>query len=101
MKKIAIITSLLILSACSEMTSVATSNASSQTKIKACLTTEATSRYQAGTLFTSSVKETATEITKTCLQKLALESTGISQETQSTAETIVSNLQSLAGSRAN
>ena len=99
MKKFTLIASVLMLSACAEFASGTSGDASTSAKVKSCLLSEAQSRYQAGTLFTNSVKATASDITKTCLKKLALESAGISAETQSTAESIISNLKSMAVSQ--
>ena len=71
------------------------SNASAKTKMRACLISEANSRFQAGTLFTQSLSATSDELVSVCLKKLALESAGISQESQSTAQTIIQNLKNL------
>ena len=53
---------------------------------------EANSKFQAGTLFVQGISATADEIVNDCIKKLALQSAGISEESQSTAETIISNL---------
>ena len=93
----------LLLGACSDMSALTgnstTAGSSASAKMKTCLTAEAGSRYQAGTLFTSSIKETASDLVKTCMKKLALESAGISAESQSTAENIISNLKNLANAQ--
>lgn len=99
MKKFTFIASVLMLAACSEFASGTSGDTSTSARVKSCLLSEAQSRYQAGTLFTNSVKETASDITKTCLKKLALESAGISSETQSTAESIISNLKTFASAQ--
>jgi len=103
MKKFVLLSFLLLIAACSEMSALTGSSSSTgdstTAKMKACLTAEASSRYQAGTLFTNSVKETATALVKTCAQKLALQSAGISSETQQTAENIISNLKTLANNQ--
>ena len=98
MKKIAIIAISTLLFGCSALQSGANSATENTTsgKMKACLMTEANSRYQAGTLFTNSVKETATDMIKTCMKNLALQSAGISAETQSTAENIITNLKTMS-----
>ncbi len=99
MKKLILTASVFLLAACAQMSSGVAENASVPSKVKTCLVSEAGTRYQAGTLFTNSVKETASDITKTCLKKLALESAGISSETQSTAETIISNLKTFGSAQ--
>lgn len=101
MKKSILLACVLLLGACSEMSAftgntATTADSSSMAKMRTCLTAEAGSRYQAGTLFTNSIKETASDLVKTCTKKLALESVGISAESQSTAESIISNLKTLA-----
>ena len=97
MKK-ALLLSLMLLSGCAELSQYATadSNASAKTKMRACLVSEANSRLQAGTLFTNSISVTSEELVNICLQKLALESAGISQESQSTASSIIQSLKNLS-----
>ncbi len=95
MKKLVILSVVAFLSACSHVSNLTGASNSSDTGMKACLLAEANTRYQAGTLFTNPIKETASDLVKTCMKKLALQSVGISQESQSTAENIISNLQSL------
>ena len=96
MKK-ALALSLMLLSGCAELSQYTTvdSNASAKTRMRACLISEANSRFQAGTLFTQSLSATSDELVSVCLKKLALESAGISQESQSTAQTIIQNLKNL------
>ena len=60
------------------------------------MVSEANNKFQAGTLFSSSVSVTADEIVNTCIKKLALQSAGISEESQSTAQTIITNLKNMA-----
>lgn len=72
--------------------STADSNASVKTRMRACLVSEATAKFQAGTLFTQGVSATADELVEICMQKLALQSMGISQDSQSTAASIIQNL---------
>ena len=101
MKKILFSVAVLLLAGCSADLSKYTSvdaNASTKTKMRACMVGEANSRLQAGTLFAQSISVTADELVEVCLKKLALESAGISSESQSTAETIIQNLKNLAGS---
>lgn len=94
MKKTFLIVSLAVLAACSDLSQYTTvdSNASAKTRMKACMISEANSRFQAGTLFTSGVSATADDIVNTCIKKLALQSAGISEESQSTAQNIINNL---------
>lgn len=96
MKK-ALVLSLMLLSGCADLSQYATadSNASAKTKMRACLVSEANSRFQAGTLFTQSISATSDELVSVCLKKLALETAGISQESQSTAQTIIQNLKNM------
>ena len=69
------------------------SNASIKTRLRACLISEANTKFQNGTLFAKGVSATADELTNTCVQKLALQSAGITSESQSMASTIIQNLQ--------
>jgi uncharacterized protein YceK len=86
---------LFMLSGCDTVSQYATAdaNASVKTRMRACLVNEATTRFQAGTLFMQGLSATADELVTVCMQKLALQSVGISQESQSTAATIIQNLQ--------
>ena len=97
MKKLALLSVFVLLTGCSQFASesTATGNTTSS-RMKACMLTEANSRYTAGTLFTNTIRETASDLVKTCMKKLALESAGISAESQATAESIISNLKTLA-----
>ena len=70
-------------------------NASAKTKMRACMISEANSRFQAGTLFVNSVSVTADDIVNTCIKKLALQAVGISEESQNTAQNIINNLKSM------
>ncbi len=91
---------LLVLSACAELSQYATadSNASAKTKMRACLVSEANARLQDGTLFAKSVSVTSDELVSVCLKKLALETAGITEESQSTALTVIQNLKNLSSS---
>lgn len=71
----------------------ADSNASTKTRLRACLISEANTKFQNGTLFANGLTATAQELSNTCIQKLALQSAGISSESQSMASTIIQNLQ--------
>jgi len=70
-------------------------NASTKAKLKACLISEANTKFQNGTLFSASIRTTADELTDICIKKLALESAGITGEAKSTASTIIQNLKNL------
>lgn len=72
--------------------STADANASIKTRMRACLVSEATARFQAGTLFTQGISAASDELVETCMKKLALQSAGISEESQSTAASIIQNL---------
>jgi hypothetical protein len=94
MKKILLCMVLFMLSGCDTVSkySTADANASIKTRMRACLVSEATARFQAGTLFTQGISATSDELVETCMKKLALQSAGISEESQSTAATIIQNL---------
>ena len=94
MKKVILCGAFALLAGCADISQYTNvdSNASMKTRMKACMISEANSKFQAGTLFTNSISVTADEIVNTCIKKLALQSAGISAESQSTAETIISNL---------
>ena len=94
MKKNLFCAALLLLTGCtdtSRYTSV-DANASVKTRMRACLVSEATAKFQAGTLFTQGLSATSDELVNICLRKLALQSAGISEESQSTAQSIIQNL---------
>lgn len=97
MKKFLFAGAALLLAACSNVSQYATAeaNAPAKTRMRACLVSEANAKFQAGTLFTAGISATADEMVNTCLKKLALQSAGISAESQSTAETIISNLKNI------
>ena len=70
-----------------------------KTRLRACLVSEANVKFQNGTLFAKSLSATADELTNTCVQKLALQSAGISSESQSMASTIIQNLQNFGSAQ--
>ena len=82
----------------SKFTSV-DSNASVKTRLRACLISEANTKFQNGTLFAKGLTATADELTNTCIQKLALQSAEISSESQSMASTIIQNLQNFGSAQ--
>lgn len=88
---------LVLLSGCADISKYTTvdSDASAKTKMRACMVSEANSKFQAGTLFVNTVSATANEIVNTCVKKLALQSAGIGSESRDTAETIISNLRNM------
>lgn len=95
MKKVLFCLALLfVLTGCDTVSkySTAGANDSVKTRMRACLVSEATARFQSGTLFNKGVSATADELVEVCMQKLALQSVGISEESQSTAATIIQNL---------
>lgn len=87
----------VLLAGCADVSryTTADANASAKTRMRACMVSEANSKFQAGTLFTNTLSATADEIVNTCIKKLALQSAGISEESQSTAQNIINNLQNL------
>ena len=95
MKKVLFCLALLfVLTGCDTISkySTAGANDSVKTRMRACLVSEATARFQAGTLFNKGVSATADELVEVCMQKMALQSVGISEESQSTAAMIIQNL---------
>lgn len=99
MKKIFILGAALVLMAgCADLPkyTAVDSNASAKTRMRACMVSEANAKFQAGTLLTKGISATADEIVNTCIKKLALQSAGISEESQSTAESIITNLKNMA-----
>lgn len=99
MKKIYIMSVAVLLTACSGLTNTGTisENTSVKTKMKACLISEADTRFQAGTLFNNSISSTAQELVSACIKKLVVQSESVSEESQSMAETIISNLKNFGG----
>ncbi len=98
MKKIILATvALLVVSACADISKYTTvaENATTKEKMRACMISEANTKFQAGTLFSAGISATAEELVNTCINKLALQSVGISEESKSTAETIITNLKNL------
>ena len=88
----------LLVSGCSADLSQYTTvdaNAPVKTRMRACLVSEANARLQAGTLFNQGISVTADDMVSVCLKKLALQSAGISEESQSTAQSIIQNLKNL------
>jgi len=98
MKKIFILAAVLTIAACSDLSSYTTtdSNSSVKARMNACMLSEAQTKLQNGTLFTSGIKDTASTLVSTCTKKLALQSMGISEESQTAAENIISNLKTLS-----
>lgn len=72
---------------------------SAKARMKTCLINEATAKYQAGTLFTQGITATSKELVGTCVKKLALQSAGISEESQSMATSIIQNLQNFGNAQ--
>lgn len=94
MKKILVCITLLLMVSCADMSKYSTvdTNASIKTRMRACLVNEATAKFQAGTLFVQGLSAASDELVNICLRKLALQSAGISEESQSTAQSIIQNL---------
>lgn len=68
-------------------------------KMHTCLVNEATAKYQAGTLFTQGIVETSKGLVGTCTKKLALQSAGISEESQEMATSIIQSLQNFGSAQ--
>lgn len=101
MNKITFITLTCLLAGCSQLSQFTGSNTettdgSIRAKMQSCLMSEAQSRFQAGTLFTNSISATADELVSTCTKKLALQSLGISSESKTAAENIITNLKNMS-----
>ncbi|MBP5698010.1 MAG: hypothetical protein J6W96_00600 [Alphaproteobacteria bacterium] len=92
-KSLVCLTALFMLAACDTVSqySTADANAPVKTRMRACLVNEATAKFQAGTLFAQGISATSDAMVATCMQKLALQSAGISEESQSTAAAIIQN----------
>lgn len=97
MKKIFTVAVIALLAACADLSqyTAVDSNASAKTKMRACMINEANAKFQAGTLFVNSLTATSDELVSICLKKLALQAAGISEESQSMAQTIISNLNNM------
>lgn len=105
MKKITILSLVIILLACAESSSsdgllsaftATDANSSVRQKMQSCMLLEAQNKFQAGTLFTQGLSATADELVATCAKKLALQAAGINAETKTAAENIITNLRNLA-----
>lgn len=86
MKKLLIIGLALALSACG--TTANTSN----TSLNACLTQKAYASLNDGSLFTTEIKTLAKNISTACLKQLALEKSGLSQESLTAATQVLTAL---------
>ena len=93
MKKIFVFGALLLLVGCADASKYSTvdANASVKTRMRACMISEATAKFQEGTLFTQGVSATSDDFVNISLRKLALTSAGISEESQSTEQSIIKN----------
>ena len=105
-KLFAVLAVVTALSACSsdggfDLSKFATADANApvKTRLRACLVSEANAKFQNGTLFAKGITATADELTNTCVQKLALQSAGITSESQSMASTIIQNLQNFGSAQ--
>ena len=105
MKKLAILSLICVLSACGETSAnngflsaltATDANSSVRQKMQSCMVSEAQSKFQAGTLFTKGLSETADELVSTCAKKLALQAAGISDDTRTAAENIITGMKNLA-----
>lgn len=104
MKKIAFLTLAVMFAGCSQLSQFTSAsngadNGSVRAKMQSCMLSEAQSRFQAGTLFNSSISATADDLVATCTKKLALQSLGISNESKTAAENIITNLKNLSSAQ--
>lgn len=88
----------VLLGACVDLSTYTnvSADATPKERMKACMLSEANTKLQNGTLFANTVQGTADELVNTCIKKLALQSAGISSESQTTAENIINNLKNLS-----
>ena len=103
MKKILMVLA-LVSSVCacehiSQYASAGSDASSAKARMRTCLINDATAKYQAGTLFTQSITATSKELVGTCIKKLALESAGIGEESQTMATSIIQNLQNFGSAQ--
>lgn len=99
MKKICLLIAVTIIAGCSEfsnMMSSGSTDSSARAKMQSCMLSDAQSRLQAGTLFNDTVYNTAKDLASGCAKKLAMESMGISQQTQSDAVNIINSLKNMS-----
>lgn len=104
MKNILWLMAIMIVAGCANLSSMLASgdsNTSSadttvRSRMYSCMLNDAQNRLQAGTLFNNSITATAQDLASTCAKKLALESMGISQQSQSDATNIINSLKNLA-----
>lgn len=104
MKNILWLMAIMIIAGCANLSSMLASgdsstgnaNASVRSRMQSCMLSEAQNRLQAGTLFNDTITATAQDLASTCAKKLALESMGISQQSQSDAANIINSLKNLA-----
>jgi len=91
MKKLLVVGLALALAACNGTAN--TSNASLNT----CLTQKAYAALNDGSLFTTEIKTLAQNISTACLQKLALEKAGLSEESVTAATNVLTALKAAKG----
>lgn len=99
MKKICLLIALTMVAGCAEVSNYLPSggdNSSARAKMQSCMFSDAQSRLQAGTLFNDTVYNTAKDLASGCAKKLAMESMGISQQTQSDAVNIINSLKNMS-----
>jgi hypothetical protein len=100
MKKICLLIALTMVTGCSELSnflpSSGSTDSSARAKMQSCMLSDAQSRLQAGTLFNDTVYNTAKDLASGCAKKLAMESMGISQQTQSDAVNIINSLKNMS-----
>lgn len=94
MKKIlfALVGASLLTAACAANNTTTGTTASKKSRLHACASEEAVNAISNGTAFTNGLTQTAQNITKSCLKKLALEDSGLDQETLNLTSTLLSNM---------
>ncbi len=90
MKKVLTLATALLLTACA-----ASEANTSNSALNVCLTQKATATIQDGTAFTTPVKTLAQDISSACLKQLALEKTGLSEESVTAAQNVLTALKAM------
>ena len=92
MKKLCMIGIALCLTACSSnpiANDKIPGQTSQQTALRSCITTEAIAKVNDGTAFVGTMKSNATDIAKTCLKRLAMDSVNVDETTLTLAQTLL------------
>ncbi|MBQ9234968.1 MAG: hypothetical protein IJ184_00690 [Alphaproteobacteria bacterium] len=88
MKKYIVLAAML-LAGCDTLSALQSSEMS---QLNACMLSEAQTRLTSGTLFASGIKAAATDLSQTCIKKLALQKAGLDDTALSSATSIINSL---------